>query len=364
LRITPADARPESSLNGRPRPVATSFELQQVERLSDAICERPRRAGSVVVLLDLSAPGQSHGLENVRQAACHGRRNLPHSSSSADSTTPRVAVQAVPRRALRIYLIKGRLEGQLLVAGDALCKWSASGLTRQLAEIRRRNCAAKNAQLEGGTSTWHANIQQVFPAESLSRVFPKWAPPSQSALKILSPLHTGPPRSGAIFFWTCSRSRARPPAVFHLRCHGARDCGQALITAIMRGLLEELMPVAADPGKFLGEVNRSLHAILEAGRTRLSWPRLSIWWADCDGNEVAVLPVPGHPKPVPGPPRCPGRWNRSRITNPRHGPAPGPVRETVIIRPVIARSTRRTLLVLFTDGLFEAAESAEGRIWN
>src|SRR5205807_9529003 len=42
--------------------------------------------------------------------------------------------------------------------------------------------------------------------------------------------------------------------------HGMRA---ALITAIMRGLLEELMPVAADPGNFLAEINRSLHAILK-----------------------------------------------------------------------------------------------------
>jgi len=41
--------------------------------------------------------------------------------------------------------------------------------------------------------------------------------------------------------------------------HGMRS---ALVTAIVRGLLEELRPVAGDPGKVLTEANRAFTAVL------------------------------------------------------------------------------------------------------
>ena len=74
--------------------------------------------------------------------------------------------------------------------------------------------------------------------------------------------------------------------------HGMRA---ALITAIMRGLVEELMPVAADPGKFLTEINRSLNAILR--RTREPFLATAFYVvADVVSGELRFSSA-GHPSP-------------------------------------------------------------------
>ena len=46
--------------------------------------------------------------------------------------------------------------------------------------------------------------------------------------------------------------------------HGLRA---ALVTAIVRGLLEELMPIATDPGPPFSEINRSLMGIFRQTET-------------------------------------------------------------------------------------------------
>jgi Stage II sporulation protein E (SpoIIE) len=46
--------------------------------------------------------------------------------------------------------------------------------------------------------------------------------------------------------------------------HGLRA---ALVTAIVRGLLEELTPIATDPGRLLSEINGSLIAIFRQTET-------------------------------------------------------------------------------------------------
>src|SRR6185369_7695979 len=93
-----------------------------------------------------------------------------------------------------------------------------------------------------------------------------------------------------------------------------------LVTAIMRGLLEELMPVAADPGKFLTEINRSLHTILRRTREPLLATAFYLV-ADVGSGELRYAST-GHPSPF--------RMQRSTSTveplnqqDPRHGPALG-----------------------------------------
>src|SRR5205814_6053984 len=63
-------------------------------------------------------------------------------------------------------------------------------------------------------------------------------------------------------FFTISALSDHEAAVFicDVAGHGVRS---ALVTAMVRALVEELKPVATDPGQFLTKLNRDLHAILK-----------------------------------------------------------------------------------------------------
>ena len=128
--------------------------------------------------------------------------------------------------------------------------------------------------------------------------------------------------------------------------HGLRA---ALVTAILRGLMEELMPLAGDAGRFLTGINHSLVTILR----RLDEPLLSTALyliADVGRNEVRFASA-GHPSPL--------RVQRSlavveplRAYDARHGPALGLFEESAYPTcrcPLSAGD----LLVLFTDGVYE-----------
>ena len=133
--------------------------------------------------------------------------------------------------------------------------------------------------------------------------------------------------------------------------HGMRA---ALITAIMRGLIEELMPVAADAGRFLTEINRSLRAILR--RTREPFLATAFYGvADAAAGELRFASA-GHPSPF--------RLQRDvnevhplKDYDPRHGPALGLFERTdyPTSRCPLAPGD---LIFLFTDGIYEATNAA------
>jgi sigma-B regulation protein RsbU (phosphoserine phosphatase) len=128
--------------------------------------------------------------------------------------------------------------------------------------------------------------------------------------------------------------------------HGMRA---ALITAIMRGLIEELMPVAADAGKFLTEINRSLRAILR--RTREPFLATAFYAvADATAGELLFANA-GHPSPF----RLQRGANEVRPLkdyDARHGPALGLFEKTdyPTCRCPLAPDD---LVFLFTDGIYE-----------
>src|SRR5882724_7760662 len=99
--------------------------------------------------------------------------------------------------------------------------------------------------------------------------------------------------------------------------HGMRA---ALITAIMRGLVEELIPVAADPAKFMTEINRSLHAILR--RTREPFLATAFYAVLDVGPGELRFANGGHPSPFLIA-RSAGQVHPLTTCDPRHGPALG-----------------------------------------
>jgi phosphoserine phosphatase RsbU/P len=316
------------------------FKIEHVERLSEAI-QRAEAGGLGVILLDLSLP-DSHGLDTFARLHAHAP-NVPIIVLSGLNDT-RIAVQAVHDGA-QDYLIKGEVEGQLLVRAMRYAM-ERKRLTRKLAEYAEE-LRAKNAQLEADFNMAR-DIQQVF-LPNRYPVFPKWASPAQSALRFSHRYIPAAAVGGDFFDVFAITGTTAGVFICDVMGHGMRA---ALITAIMRGLLEELMPVAADPGKFMGEVNRSLHAILR--RTQETFLATAFYLvADSDGEEIRFTSA-GHPSPF--------RIRRDRQTveslkdhDPRHGPALG-LFEKPAYPTCRCPVGEQDLLVLFTDGLYEAQD--------
>src|SRR5262249_31223126 len=230
------------------------FEIEHVPRLKGAL-ERLARGGIGVVLSDLSLP-DSHGLDTFIRLHERAPQVPIIVLSGLNDTT--VAVQAVHEGA-QDFLVKGHVDGQLLVRAMRYAierKRMGEQLGRYAEELR-----TKNAQLEADFNMAR-EIQEIFLPNQYPS-FPRWVTAEQSALRFSHRYLPAAAVGGDFFDVFPVTDTAGAVLVCDVMGHGMRA---ALVTAIMRGLVEELTPVASDPGKFLTEVNRSLYAILR--RTR------------------------------------------------------------------------------------------------
>jgi serine phosphatase RsbU (regulator of sigma subunit) len=314
-----------------------SFELRHVEKLADGL--RELGAGGIdVVLSDLSLP-DSQGLDTFLRL--HAR--APHVAiivlSGLNDAT--VALNAVHQGA-QDYLIKGEVDGQLLARAMRYAierKRMSEQLHRYAAELRE-----KNAQLESDFNMAR-EIQQIFLPDQFP-TFPHSASPADSVLKFSSRYISAQAVGGDFFDVFPITDSAAGVFICDVMGHGMRA---ALITAIMRGLIEELMPVAADAGKFLTEINRSLRAILR--RTREPFLATAFYAvADAAVGELRFANA-GHPSPF--------RLHRDlnevhplKDYDSRHGPALGLFEKTdyPTCRCPFAPND---LIFLFTDGIYE-----------
>ena len=318
------------------------FELESVERLSQGL-ERLSAGGIAVVLSDLSLP-DSQGLQTFSRLHAQAPTVPIIVLSGLNDTT--LAVQAVHEGA-QDYLVKGQVDGQLLVRAMRYAierKQMSQQLARYAEELR-----SKNALLEADFNMAR-EIQEIFlPQQHPS--FPASAAPEQSALKFSHRYLPAAAVGGDFFDIFRLTDNAGGVFICDVMGHGMRA---ALVTAIMRGLVEELMPVAVDPGKFLTEINRSLHAILR--RTREPFLATAFYAvADVSSAELLFASA-GHPSPL----RIQRRHERVeplKAVDPRHGPALGLFDKSVY-------PTNRCplevddLILLFTDGLYEVNNAA------
>jgi serine phosphatase RsbU (regulator of sigma subunit) len=320
-----------------------SFELCHVERLEDGLRELGN--GRIdVVLSDLSVP-DSHGLETFQRL--HAR--APHVPiivlSGLNDTT--VALSAVHQGA-QDYLIKGEVNGQLLARSMRYAierKRMSEQLHRYAGELRE-----KNAQLESDFNMAR-EIQQIFLPDQYP-TFPHSVAPKDSALKFSHRYIPAQAVGGDFFDIFAITDSTAGVFVCDVMGHGMRA---ALITAIMRGLIEELMPVAADAGRFLTEINRSLRAILR--RTREPFLATAFYAvADSTAGELRFANA-GHPSPF----RLQRDANEVHILkeyDSRHGPALG-LFEKTDYPTCHCPFAPNDFVFLFTDGIYEMT-NAEG----
>src|SRR5437879_5953277 len=220
------------------------FEVEQVQRLKQGL-SRLAEGGFGLVLCDLSLP-DSHGLETFARLDAQAPQVPIIVLSGLNDTT--VAVEAVHQGA-QDFLIKGQVDGQLLVRAMRYAierKRMSEQLGHYAEELR-----SKNAQLEADFNMAR-EIQQIFLPHQYP-TFPHWAAPEQSALRFSHRYLPAAAVGGDFFDIFPITDTTAGIFICDVMGHGMRA---ALVTAIMRGLVEELMPVAADPGKFLTEINR------------------------------------------------------------------------------------------------------------
>lgn len=313
------------------------FQIEHVQSL-DAGLGRLAKGDIGIVLSDLSLP-DSHGLGTFKQLHAQAPRVPIILLSGLDDTT--VAVQAVQEGA-QDYLIKGQVDGQLLVRAMRYAmerQRMAEQLARYAEELR-----AKNAQLEADFNMAR-EIQEMF----LPHQFPTFPPsvgPDESALAFYQRYLPAAAIGGDFFDVFAITGTTAGIFICDVMGHGMRA---ALVTAIIRGLIEELMPMAADAGKFLTEINRSLHAILR--RTLEPFLATAVYVvADVTSGQLSFANA-GHPSPIRVQPNA-GLAEPLKRYDPRHGPALGLFDKSSYVTcqaPVGVND----LIVLFTDGLYE-----------
>jgi serine phosphatase RsbU (regulator of sigma subunit) len=316
------------------------FQVEHVDRLAPAL-ERVTNDHVDVVLADLTLP-DSRDLEALEQLLAR----TPHVPiivlSGLNDTT--IAIKAVHEGA-QDFLVKGQVSGPLLARAIqyAIERKRMDGQLHRYAEELR----AKNAQLEADFNVAR-EIQQTFLPHEYP-TFPHWAPPEQSALKFSHRYISAAAVGGDFFDLFAINDSIAGIFICDVMGHGMRA---ALITAIMRGLVEELLPLAAEPGKFMMEINRSLRAILR--QTREAFLATAFYGVVDVAHSELRFANGGHPSPF-------RIWREGRTVEPLknydagHGPALGLFEKAIYPTGRCPLATK-DLLFLYTDGIYEVTD--------
>jgi sigma-B regulation protein RsbU (phosphoserine phosphatase) len=212
-------------------------------------------------------------------------------------------------------------------------------LAQNRKELRARNRQMQD-DLKMAREIQLTMLPQQYPA------FPRFGPQTESAFHFTHRyLPTG--TVGGDFF-TISALSENEAAVFicDVAGHGVRS---ALVTAMIRALLEELKPVAGSPGEFLTKLNHDLHAILKHTGTPLLTTAFYLI-ADWRSGLMRYANA-GHPKPLLV------RRSQKRVeplvnASGKSQPALGLFEEAVYQQSEV-HLTPDDLVMLFTDGLYE-----------
>ena len=319
------------------------FEVEQAARLSTAL-QRLSAGGIGLVLSDLSVL-DSQGLETfLKLHAQHPHVPIIVLSGSDDTT---LAVQAVHEGA-QDFLVKGQVDRQLLVRAmrHAIERQRMSDQLARYAEELR----SKNAQLEADFILAR-EIQEIFLPQQYP-TFPPSASPEQSALKFSHRYLPAASVGGDFFNVFPITETTAGVFICDVMGHGMRA---ALVTAIMRGLVEERMPIAADPSNFLTGINHSLHAILRRTREPF-WATAFYAVADAEAGELRFANA-AHPSPLLVR-RGAGAVEPLKNFDPRHGPALG-LFDQAPYPTCRCPAAAGDLLLLCTDGLYEVDNPAQ-----
>jgi sigma-B regulation protein RsbU (phosphoserine phosphatase) len=313
------------------------FELEHADSLASGL-QRMTAGGIDLVLLDLSLP-DSHGFDTFNRTRAQAPEvPLIVMSGLADES---LAIRTVQEGA-QDYLVKGHVDPHLLVRAMLYAierKRTEAQLALYTDELRRKN-AQMEADLHMAGEMQKSLQPQQYPG------FPGSAPLAESALRFCHRYHATD-EVGGDFCQVLPLSDTQAGVfICDVMGHGVRA---ALVTAMVRALVEELKPLGVEPDRFLAEINQGLISILRPTRTPMF---VSAFYLVADtATGVAYYANAGHPHPLHvrrragevttlQPPSCPP------------GPALGVFDESDYCAHEVTLAPD-DLLLLFTDGLCE-----------
>ena len=308
------------------------FDVKWVDSAEKAQ-EELKAASYELVLLDYKLPG-ADGLTVLADI-----RSLPAAQQPAvimltGMGREEIAVEAMKRGA-KDYLPKDALDVASLVraiSGALERKNLESQLARYTEELRQKN-AQMQADLDLAREVQEAFLPQQYPTFNGTLQFHHRYLPTATV--------------GGDFFDVLPLSdTAAGVFICDVMGHGVRA---ALVTAIVRGLVEELKPLAIDPGQYLTGINRGLISVLR--QTKMPMFASAFYLiADAGRGELRFANA-GHPNPFHIQ-RSRGIVESLRGTGDAQGPALGVFDDSkyaAASRPLCARD----VVVMFTDGVYE-----------
>jgi sigma-B regulation protein RsbU (phosphoserine phosphatase) len=324
----------------------TTFDIQRADRLSVAL-SRLREEPFDLVLLDLSLP-DSQGFETFeRVRRSPGRQAIIVLTGSDDQDLGLKTVKC----GAQDHLIKGKAGPDVLVRSIryAVERTRAEEETARYAEALK----AKNAELERDLNLAR-EIQQAF----LPQRYPVFGEPSLGRRSTLRFCQRYVPAGvvGGDFFDVLRVSKDEAGIIIcDVMGHGVRA---ALVTAMLRALIDERAPFSRHPAQMLSQLNRGLRTI----------------WKDSDSPmfvSAAYLVInsrtgvmqyanAGHPSPFH---LRAGRGVESLgVPGDGHGPALGlaDAPEFPVGRRDLAQGDR---VLLYTDGVYEV-EGEDGEFYG
>jgi sigma-B regulation protein RsbU (phosphoserine phosphatase) len=179
------------------------------------------------------------------------------------------------------------LVGIVLSLNDISARRQAEAQREQYAEQLRLRNAEMEADLDMAREVQLALLPRQFP------VFPSSVPPESSALRFHHFYRPSTTLGGDFFHVLPVSDYVAGVFACDVMGHGMRA---ALITAIVRSMMEELKPIAHDPGLFLSHVNREFMTILR-DQQEFMFVSASYVLFDLEAHRLCFTDA-GHPSPL------------------------------------------------------------------
>lgn len=212
----------------------------------------------------------------------------------------------------------------------------------------RKELRSKNQQMEENLK-WAREIQMTLLPQQYP-VFPPASAPADSAFQFTHRYLPAETVSGDFFALSALSDAEVGVFICDVAGHGVRS---ALVTAMIRALVEELKPAADDPGRFLTQLNRELHAILKHAGTPLLTTAFYLV-ADARTGTMRYTNA-GHPKPLHLR-RGAGKVDPLVNIGGKSQAALGLLEGTAYATSEVKLSPG-DLVMLFTDGLYEVQDA-------